>query len=168
MIDYSCLEKSLADREWQNADEETCRKLVEISGVNEFRDLYPDELRAFPLNELIALDRLWQNYSNNWFGYSSQKEVWEDLGNPNIYWPFPSYNQEEIYQFDRCFLKQLRWFNGLNYSINYHFNNPKSVAKGYLPSYPGHRGNPPCYMHITRGLSWRWQCLVLERDLSGK
>ncbi|MFN5855924.1 MAG: GUN4 domain-containing protein [Pseudanabaenaceae cyanobacterium] len=187
--DYSNLEKLLVAREWQEADEVTCLKLVEIVRIElengrlldeflletlqpkdrfgkfdirncGFNRLDQNVLERFPLRELINLDQLWRNHSDDWFGYSQQLEVWKSLGGKETPYQLME-NQKEANRIDELFYKEMGWQN-----IEYRFQDSRSKPKGYLPSYPGCRGAGFSSHYITRGRSWRWQDLVLGRGLN--
>ena len=42
--------------------------------------LVTDDLRNFPCDELIAIDRLWVKYSNGLYGFSVQKQIYVECG----------------------------------------------------------------------------------------
>ena len=162
--DYSYLEKLLVAQQWKEADEETCHKLVEVIRVelehgrlsdewllledlpNEdkskkfdilirgFGKLNQNVLAGFPLSELINLDQLWRNYSDDWFGYSPQLEVWKSLGGRET--PYELFeNQEEANRISELFRQELGWED-----TKYDFKDSRLRPKGHLPSYPGPRG----------------------------
>ena len=189
--DYSYLEKLLVAQQWKEADEETCHKLVEVIRVelehgrlfdewllehlpsedqskkfdilmHGFVKLNQNVLAGFPLSELINLDQLWRNYSDDWFGYSPQLEVWKSLEGRETPYELME-NQEEANRIDQLFCKELGWQDR-----KYDFKNSRLRPKGYLPSYPGPRGGGAGFSpyYITRGTCWRWQDLVLGRGLN--
>ncbi|NJO66941.1 MAG: transcriptional regulator, partial [Leptolyngbyaceae cyanobacterium RM1_405_57] len=45
-------------------------------GKEEGHYFEPEELLNFPCEELLAIDRLWVNYSNGKFGFSVQKKIY--------------------------------------------------------------------------------------------
>jgi hypothetical protein len=79
-VSYSNLENLLASGRWQSADRETTRLMVAIA--NPAKSTYIDgySVRRIPCTDLNTIDRLWRNYSNNKFGFSIQKSIWNQVG----------------------------------------------------------------------------------------
>ncbi|MEA5593323.1 GUN4 domain-containing protein [Rivularia sp. UHCC 0363] len=77
-LNYSELEALLADRKWKQADEETLRIMKLAVGRVESEDyLTKEDFESFPCDALHEIDRLWTKHSNNHFGFSVQKEIWQ-------------------------------------------------------------------------------------------
>jgi GUN4-like len=77
-IDYSCLQKLLAEREWEDADKETAKLMLNVSNQDEL--MFLDAAENFPIIDLTTIDRLWIKYSNGRFGLSIQKQLWDEVG----------------------------------------------------------------------------------------
>ena len=101
----------------------------------------PNSLKEFPCKDLGTIDQLWIQASNGHFGFSVQKELWEECGSPmssGISW-------------DRFCVsvgwKDSRSNNYLSYS-NFK-KNPALSSSGELPN-------------LDRGLagSWFWDLKV--------
>ena len=76
--DYSQLEALLADRKWEQADDETLHIMKQVAGRVEPEDyLSKEDFESFPCDVLHEIDRLWTKHSNNHFGFSVQKEIWQ-------------------------------------------------------------------------------------------
>ncbi|MDJ1182357.1 GUN4 domain-containing protein [Roseofilum casamattae] len=119
------LEHYLSNGEWQKADEETTRLMLQL-GDNENKGyLNGNDLRKFPREELRAIDELWVKYSNGQFGFSVQKQIWLDLGGK-----LGEYNFETFKKLgDRVgWRKRKGW---LNYPEEYTFNT--NALQGHLP-----------------------------------
>lgn len=67
---------------WRTADEETYRLMITTVGKEEGQWLEPEDLRTFPCEVLKAIDELWVKHSNGRFGFSVQKDIYEETGNP--------------------------------------------------------------------------------------
>ncbi|MTJ10719.1 GUN4 domain-containing protein [Anabaena sp. UHCC 0204] len=74
------LEKYLKAEQWKQADLETVRIILEIAGQLERGWLTDDDIENFPSAELVAIDKLWLNYSEARFGLSIQKQIWQEVG----------------------------------------------------------------------------------------
>ncbi|HEY9878868.1 MAG TPA: GUN4 domain-containing protein [Leptolyngbyaceae cyanobacterium] len=79
---YQQLETYLKQGEWQEADQETYRLMITTVGKEEGQLFDPDDLQNFPCEELRTIDGLWVKYSNGKFGFSVQKQIYVETGNP--------------------------------------------------------------------------------------
>ncbi len=77
---YGKLRDLLAAGKWKEADQETARVMLEISGKTDKENLIPDDVIKFPCSVISLIDRLWIKYSNERFGFSIQKKVYESMG----------------------------------------------------------------------------------------
>ncbi|MGK7928635.1 MAG: GUN4 domain-containing protein [Spirulina sp.] len=83
---YQQLEAYLKNEEWEKADYETYRVMLQV--VEKAKNLYLDEedIQNFPCADLRTINDLWLKYSNGHFGFSVQKEIWlEEGGQPGKY-----------------------------------------------------------------------------------
>ncbi|WP_245894155.1 GUN4 domain-containing protein [Chamaesiphon polymorphus] len=65
---------------WKDADLETKRLLLEISGREREGWLLAEDAKSISPQALAAIDRLWVKYSNGRFGFSVQRDIWRQLG----------------------------------------------------------------------------------------
>ena len=79
-MSYQKLSQLLAAKRWKEADMETTKILLQVSGRTEAGWIRAEDFKQFPCKDLCMLDRLWVSYSNGRFGYSIQKQVWESIG----------------------------------------------------------------------------------------
>ena len=86
---YQQLENYLKNGQWKEADQETCRMMVQTVGKEEGQWLEPEDLKNFPCEDLRTINQLWLDYSNGKFGFSVQKEIYQSLGGTKEY-----YNEE--------------------------------------------------------------------------
>jgi len=77
---YGPLKAMLAAGKWKEADLETTKVMIEITGETELEQITPDDLKKFPCNAIMVIDQLWQKYSNNRFGFSVQLRLYQSLG----------------------------------------------------------------------------------------
>jgi hypothetical protein len=76
-INYSDLRKLLADRKFKEADQETNKILLQLTG----NDSYNDNSDAARVDCMIYqnIDSLWREYSNSKFGFSVQKRIFQEV-----------------------------------------------------------------------------------------
>ncbi|MCA6510241.1 MAG: GUN4 domain-containing protein [Pseudanabaena sp. M109S1SP2A07QC] len=86
---YQKLEACLEAKEWKDADQETYRLMITAVGKNDGQFFSEDDLRNFPCDELLAIDRLWVKHSNGLYGFSVQKQIYEECGG-KLDFSFPS------------------------------------------------------------------------------
>ena len=81
-IDYTELQKLLAEQDFQQADVVTIQKLCELAGslAVERKWLYFTEVNNFPVVDLQTIDWLWRVHSEGKFGFSVQRKIWLSVG----------------------------------------------------------------------------------------
>ena len=77
---YGKLRELLEAGKWKEADLETTKVMIEITGKPKLDDITPEDIQRFPCNAIMVVDKLWQKYSNNRFGYSVQLRTYQGLG----------------------------------------------------------------------------------------
>ena len=77
-IDYTTLQKLLAQQEFQAADKLTTEKLCELAGAGAIgrKWIYFTEVEELPSIDLHTIDALWMLHSEGKFGFSIQREMW--------------------------------------------------------------------------------------------
>ncbi|MBD2330116.1 GUN4 domain-containing protein [Alkalinema sp. FACHB-956] len=123
---YAKLEELLKAGEWEAADQETYRLMITDPSVGKEEGQWfeVEDLQNFSCEALLAIDKLWVDYSKGKFGFSVQKQIWQECGSPMDY-------SEEWEDFgDRVgWRKKSDW---LNYS---HLKkNPLNSPEGELPA----------------------------------
>ncbi|PSS35862.1 Tetrapyrrole-binding protein [Actinidia chinensis var. chinensis] len=75
------LQHHLSSQNFRQADEETRRLLIALTGESAQKRGYVffSEVQFIPENDLKAIDNLWREHSNNRFGYSVQKKIWNKV-----------------------------------------------------------------------------------------
>lgn len=84
--DYAQLRDFLGARQWQQADEETAKLMLNRVGRQFEGSFEPGEIEQIPCSDLHALDKLWLVSSGGHFGFSVQKRIWKSTiaTNPNV------------------------------------------------------------------------------------
>ncbi len=85
-IDYTKLRDLLAAGKWQEADDETRQKMLEVMGQEERGYLNNEDIEKFPSKDFCTINNLWVHYSSDRFGFSVQKRIWmQEGGKPGVY-----------------------------------------------------------------------------------
>jgi hypothetical protein len=120
-LDYSALRDYLQEKDFRKADDETRALLIKMAGPGAVSRgwVYFTEVGPIPAADLQTVDALWKTASNGKFGYSVQKEMWQQN---NKRWG--------------KFFKQIDWTVGEN--NNYRkwpaeFIYSTDAVKGHLP-----------------------------------
>ncbi|WP_008317491.1 GUN4 domain-containing protein [Leptolyngbya sp. PCC 6406] len=79
---YQQLEDYLKNGQWREADQETYRLMITTVGKEDGQWFDSEELLNFPCDELLTIDGLWVKYSRGKFGFSVQKKIYVETGNP--------------------------------------------------------------------------------------
>ncbi|KAJ4955778.1 hypothetical protein NE237_012561 [Protea cynaroides] len=80
-ISFDTLQHHLSSKDYRQADEETRRLLIVLAGEAAQKRGYVffSEVQFISESNLQTIDKLWRQYSNNKFGYSIQKKIWEKV-----------------------------------------------------------------------------------------
>jgi hypothetical protein len=84
--DYTKLRDLLANQKWKEADEETEKAMLTVAGRDDSL-LEIEDIDNFPCEDLRTIDRLWLKFSNGKFGFSVQKEKYQQLGGTRDFEP---------------------------------------------------------------------------------
>ncbi|MBD2209947.1 GUN4 domain-containing protein [Nostoc linckia FACHB-104] len=74
---YAQLEYYLKAKNWQAADEQTYKLMLNIAKREEQGYLDYDDINNFSCPDLQKIDKLWVTNSDKRFGFSVQKEIWD-------------------------------------------------------------------------------------------
>ncbi|NEP79746.1 MAG: hypothetical protein F6K39_17185, partial [Okeania sp. SIO3B3] len=115
-INYTQLESFLAAEKWQKADAETREIMLKILGRETREWEGKAEIEKFPCTDLSIIDKLWIKYSNGRFGFSVQKEIWQNIGGKSDadYQTYMRFVEEVGWRRNESWLS---WFD-LNFSIH--------------------------------------------------
>ncbi|MEO1429478.1 MAG: GUN4 domain-containing protein [Cyanobacteria bacterium J06633_8] len=73
------LRELLLEKKWKEADEETSIILLQAAAQEERGWLQPEDIENIDCNILLKIDDMWMDSSQNYFGLSAQKFIWEQL-----------------------------------------------------------------------------------------
>ncbi len=79
-FNYNRLQELLAAKKWREADQETRLLMLKVGGREEEGWLNTEHIQNFSCEDLNIIDQLWRQNSNNTFGFTIQKRIWEDVG----------------------------------------------------------------------------------------
>ncbi len=126
-LDYRKLEYLLKQNNWQEADQETRKVMLEAGKQNEIENielLLVRDIENFPCLDLLTIDRLWKFYSQGHFGFSIQKEIYQGMGGSY------KYNQGMW----NAFGDKVGWRIHGNWLSQGQFFYSQDACKGHLPS----------------------------------
>lgn len=120
-VDYTALRDLLKAGEWEEADNEHRRLIIELAGEDaEDRGwVYFTEVKTFPVTDLKTIDTLWSFYSDGKFGFSVQRKLW--IGKKRQW---------------AKFFKEIDWVQGENNAYRKwpeEFIWEKEAKKGHMP-----------------------------------
>jgi hypothetical protein len=118
-VDYTNLRDLLATEKWQEADEETAKKMLEVAGRTEEGWLRVEDIDQFPCEDLRTIDQLWVKYSDGRFGFSVQKRIYKSLGGTR--------------QYERALGDRVGWSVNGNWLSMRDVKFNKSAPSGHLP-----------------------------------
>jgi F-box protein 11 len=129
---FQKLEEYLKNQQWEKADQETYRLMITAVGKDEGQMFSEDDLRNFPCDELLPIDRLWVKHSDGLYGFSVQKQIYEECGG-KLDFTFPSnktWNE---------FCDRVAWKDKGKYLTSYSdlFNKNLYNNSGHLPCLMG-------------------------------
>lgn len=118
-VDYTQLQKLLAQQDFQAADKLTTEKLCELAGTDAVtrKWIYFTEVEQLPSIDLHTIDALWRLHSEGKFGFSVQRDMWLGMGK----------------NWDKLWVK-LGWKNGNNWTrYPGSFTWDLTAPQGHLP-----------------------------------
>ncbi|KAG1655780.1 hypothetical protein FOA52_013081 [Chlamydomonas sp. UWO 241] len=85
-IDYTPLRDALKEGDFKKADDVHRALLIKLAGEGAIKRgwVYFSEARTFPVQDLLVFDNLWKSSSNGKFGFSVQRELYNQQGKQ---WP---------------------------------------------------------------------------------
>ena len=122
-VDYSKLRDLLADQKWKEADRETEKVMLQLANREKEGWLTEEDIDRFFCEDLRIIDQLWVTYSNNRFGFSVQKRIWQNVGGK------PDAEQETYIDFCGC----VGWFKGNSFLYYDQLTFKAKESSGHLP-----------------------------------
>lgn len=134
--DYQSLESSLKQQSWQDADEITTNIILKLLKLESKGQLDLKSIKDLPCKDLHTINSLWAYYSENHFGFGTQKSIWDEVKESG-----QTGSDEETYN---KFCQTIGWFdeNDELCPVNHNIRAPK----GHLPS--GRKGNIAIWLKI--------------------
>jgi formylglycine-generating enzyme required for sulfatase activity len=123
IVNYSQLTNFLAAGQWKEADEETAKLIIQASGKKENETLEIKDINNISCRDLTTLDRLWARYSEEHFGFSVQREIYQSLGLTSEY-------NEKLW---KIFCDRLGWRENEKWKKYSEFTFDRKALKGSLP-----------------------------------
>ena len=84
-VDYNPLRNLLAEGKWKEADEETTRAMLQAAKREKEGWLSNEDMDKFSCEDLRIIDQLWLDFSKGKFGFSVQKDIYQNLGGTREY-----------------------------------------------------------------------------------
>jgi len=128
---YQRLEEYLKNQQWQEADQETWKLMLKVTNREEEGWLELDNIKNFPCEDLLTLDRLWVDYSKKHgyeFGFSVQKQIYVECGG-KLDFSYPSDETWKKFCDRTAWKSEGKW---LDYPDQFFLNKFINV-KGHLP-----------------------------------
>lgn len=100
---YQRLEEYLNAQQWRKADLETYFLMITTVGKPMGAFYSASDLETFPCEDLLKIDQLWRDASGGNFGFSAQKQIWQECGSPM------SYDNDTRSQWEH-FGNRVRWY----------------------------------------------------------
>ncbi|MGK7918421.1 MAG: GUN4 domain-containing protein [Trichodesmium sp.] len=138
-INYSKLQDLLATGKWREADQETARLMFKITNQKAGDRLKISSIDNFPCTDLRTINQLWVNYSKGKFGFSVQREIWENFGTQTNYLTYEKFGD------------RLGWHSILGWTNydNLIFDLEKA-PDGHLPAMLAMTGNWVWFMELGK------------------
>ncbi|NES73908.1 MAG: hypothetical protein F6K24_56355 [Okeania sp. SIO2D1] len=138
-VDYSKLCDLLAAGKWREADIETARLMLKITNRENRNKLNINSIDNLPCTDLRTINQLWVKYSNGKFGFSAQKEIWENLPTQTFFLTYEKFGD------------RLGWHSIIGWTNhdNLIFNLEKA-PHGHLPAMFAMSGNWVWFMELEK------------------
>ncbi len=79
-INYAPLQDLLRTGQWGQANQLTSQLVLQAANRRQQGYLVATEIKALPCADLQTIDRLWVYYSDTQYGFSSQADLWQQIG----------------------------------------------------------------------------------------
>jgi hypothetical protein len=132
LLDYEPLQTLLRSGKWSEASAVTSTLMLKAGSQLEQGYLVEANIRYFPCNDLLTVDKLWRYYSGNRFGLSIQSNIWVSIGGKN---------EKDVPRFER----RVGWGE-----IVENVTDRGQVPSGYFPLRPASSGG------VTEAWSGQW------------
>jgi serine/threonine-protein kinase len=149
-MDYRKLRDLLKAWKWEEAEKETLRVMLVVAKREKEGWLENEDIDNFPCEDLRTIDQLWVKYSNDKFGFSVQKRIYQSFGGTREY-NYETWNK---------FVDRVGWRKGENWLYYNDITFEKTALEGHLPAFGSlHKWSWRYYM-----VGW-YICLLSHQDL---
>lgn len=121
---YKILQNLLAARLYQQADRETWNLLLQLSDRTKEGFLNIKALKSVSQSDLDEIDRLWRKFSDDRFGFSIQKKLYQQLGG----------SKKFDYQIWKDFGELVGWYVKGNWLHYADLNETDTAPQGHFPA----------------------------------
>jgi len=134
------LKEALSFGQWQEGDRLTNKIILELAAKDKIAKLTAADINQISCNVWMAIDQEWMQASNNRFGWTVQKQVWQNLGGKLIYTEDTYWQFADTYERFANYIgwRKPRWLNlGLSPKIWRKYENlifAIHAPRGHLPS----------------------------------
>jgi serine/threonine protein kinase len=134
------LKEALTFGQWQEGDRLTNKIILELAAKDKIAKLTAADISQISCDVWMAIDQEWMQASNNRFGWTVQKQVWQDLGGKLIYTEDTYWQFADVYEkfSDRVGWRKPRWLKlGISPKIWRKYENllfAINAPSGHLPS----------------------------------
>jgi serine/threonine protein kinase len=134
------LQELLSLGQWQESDRLTNKIILELADKHKIAELTADDIDNIACDVWISIDQAWMEFSNQHFGWSTQKQIWKSIGGRLIYEESTYWEFANIYEkfSDRVGWRRPRWLNlGLSPKVWRKYENlifAIAAPRGHLPS----------------------------------
>ena len=132
---YQQLEEYLENQQWYEADHETWKLMLKITNREEEGYLGLENIKNFPCEDLLTLDRLWVEYSKKHgfeFGFSVQKQIYVECGG-KLDFSDPSPKTWNQFCDRTAWKSEGKWVDYPDQFFDQFFKNNFMSVKGHLP-----------------------------------
>ncbi len=150
--DYTKLAALLANHSLRQADEETTKRILEISGQESSGELHSENIQKLPCKDLHTINKLWAAHSGGKFGFSAQKQIYKKIYQESSRRPGvkPYQGSIEQYAFER-FAERVGWKEKDDSLLYKELKFNRRGGKGHLPMTYVQLGVPRCCREVVLG-----------------
>ncbi|MFM7886588.1 MAG: protein kinase domain-containing protein, partial [Pseudanabaena sp.] len=107
------LQELLSLGQWQESDQLTNKIILELADKHKISELTADDIDHIACEVWMEIDQAWMEFSNDRFGWSTQKQIWKALGGrltyeESTYWEFANIYEKFS---DYVGWRKPRWLN---------------------------------------------------------
>ncbi|QSV73574.1 MAG: TIR domain-containing protein [Aphanizomenon flos-aquae KM1D3_PB] len=157
LLGYTKLELLLKEKKWKDADLQTVKIMHKLLNLKSGEYMSSEDLPRFSCYDLCMINDLWIKYSNNMFGFSIQKNIYEEVLGQET-----NFDSRAWQRFGKRvgWYKEKKWMDDNNYQ-----NGWKNAPKGYFPlngSVSGEDWNRDCKDYFSEFMLRLKECDVGE------